>query len=110
VVWLTTTSGNEADSGIARWSPAEDPAEQYLVGWSEPGSTYKYKLARVDGAGAVLEGPVDASAKVKWGRRDDPFRTHANGDVVWAWVDAAAGTTLRFARVHAGGAYTCASF
>ncbi len=110
VVWLTTTSGNEADSGIARWSPSGDAAEQYIVGWSEPGSTYKYKLARVDGAGGFLEGPVDASAKVKWGRRDDPFRTHANGDVVWAWFDAASSTTMRFARVRAGGEYTCASF
>jgi hypothetical protein len=110
VVWLTTTSGNEADSGIARWSPSGDPAEQYFVGWSEPGTTYKYKLARIDGAGTSLEGPVDATAKVKWGRRDDPFRTHANGDVVWAWFDAASSTTLRVARVHAGNAYTCATF
>ena len=110
VVWLTTTSTNEADSGIERWRPAGDVAEQYVVGWSEPGSTYKYKLARVDGAGAFLENPVDASAKVKWGRRDDPFRAHYDGDVVWAWFDTPSSTTLRFARLRSGGNYTCTTF
>ena len=110
VVWLTTTSINEADSGIERWQPAGDSTEQYVVGWSEPGSSYKYRLARVDASGAFLEGPVDATAKVKWGRRDDPFRAHFNGDIVWAWFDAASSTTMRFARVHSGGSYACASF
>jgi hypothetical protein len=110
VVWLTTTTINEADSGIERWQPAGDSTEQYVVGWSEPGSSYKYRLARVDAAGAFLEGPVDATAKVKWGRRDDPFRAHFNGDIVWAWFDAASSTTMRFARVHSGATYTCVSF
>jgi hypothetical protein len=110
VAWLTTTSNNEADSGIERWRPSDDTTEQYVVGWSEPGTAYKYKLARVSAAGAFLEGPVDATAKVKWGRRDDPFRAHFNGDIVWAWFDSASSTTMRFARVRSGGTYTCASF
>ena len=110
VVWLTTTTLNEADSGIERWRPADDATEQYVVGWSEPGSSYKYKLARVDAAGAFLEGPLDATARVKWGRRDDPFRAHFNGDIVWAWFETSSSTALRFARLRSGGTYTCASF
>jgi hypothetical protein len=110
VVWLTTTPVNEADSGIERWAPADDPTEQYLVGWTETSSPYAYKLGRVDATGKLLEGPVDVSAKAKWGRRDDPFRSHGNGDIVWAWFDAPSSTTLRFARLRAGGSATCAAF
>ena len=110
VVWLTTTSINEADSGIERWRPSDDATEQYVVGWAEPGSPYVYRLARVDAAGKYLEGPTDVSAKVKWGRRDDPFRAHGNGDVVWAWFDSAAATTLHFARLRSGGTASCSSF
>jgi hypothetical protein len=111
VVWLTSTSSvNEADSSIARWQPAGDTTEQYVVGWSEPGAAYVYRLARVDAKGTFLEGPVDATAKVQWGRRDDPFRAHTNGDVVWAWFGAAADTTLHFARLRSGATAQCASF
>lgn len=111
VTWLTTTSGvSEADSGIERYQPACDSTEQYLVGWSEPGSAYKYKLARINAAGAYLEGPVDVSAKTKWGRRDDPFRAHVNGDVIWAYFDASGSTTLKLARLRSGAAATCAGF
>ena len=86
VVWLTTTAGvDEADSAIARWQPEGDSAEQYLVGWMEP-TAAAYKLARIDAAGAFLEGPTDVAARARWGQRDDPFRVHANGDIVWALV------------------------
>jgi hypothetical protein len=108
VVWLTTTSGvNEADSGIVRWEPAGDAAEQYVVGWMEGGV---YKLGRVDAAGKFLEMPADVTAKAKWGERDDPFRQHVNKDVVWAWFDAAGSTTLKFARLKSGATGTCAAF
>ena len=111
VVWLTTTASmNEADSGIERWSPADDPTEQYVAGWAEPGSPYVYRLSRVDAAGKLLEGPLDVTAKAKWGRRDDPFRAHGNGDIVWAWFDAASSTTMRFARLRSGGTAVCAGF
>jgi hypothetical protein len=108
VVWLTTTSANEADSTIARWQPAGDAVEQYVVGWLEPPAVYK--LARVDAAGTFLEEPADVSAKARWGQRDDPFRTHVNGDLVWAWFDAANATTLHVARLKSGGTAMCASF
>jgi hypothetical protein len=107
-LWLTSTASvNEADSTIARWEPSGDIQEQYLVGWLE-GSVYK--LSRVDSAGAFLEGPVDVTAKAHWGQRDDPFKTHLNKDVVWAWFDAAGATTFHFARLRAGGSATCADF
>ena len=111
VVWLTDTpSTNEADSTIVRWQPVEDATEQYVVGWSEPGSPYKYKLARVDASGTILEGPVDVSDLVQWGRRDDPMRQHFNADIVWAWFDQPQSTTLNFARVQSGGTYECVQF
>jgi hypothetical protein len=111
IVWLTSTASiNEADSGIERWQPACDSTEQYVVGWSEPGTSYKYKLARVNASGSVLEGPTDVTTIAKWGRRDDPFRQHYNQDIVWSWFDSSGGTTLRFARLRSGGTYQCAAF
>ncbi len=104
VVWLTATSGNEANASIARWQPNDDTSEQYVVGWSDAST---YQLARVSAAGAVLEGPAATTAM--WGERDDPFRTHVNADVVWAWFDAAAATSFHFARLHAGSSAMCAA-
>jgi len=109
VVWLTTTSSiNEADSGIERWQPAGDATEQYVVGWSESASVYK--MGRLGSSGSFLEGPTDVSAKVKWGRRDDPFRAHFNGDVVWAWFDSSGSTTMHVSRLCSGGSYQCVPF
>ncbi len=106
VAWLTTSPGNEANASIARWQPAGDPSEQYVVGWSA-GSAYE--LAVVDGAGASLAAAIDVSAKAKWGERDDPFREHLNHDIVWAWFDSAGAASFHFARLASGGTATCAS-
>jgi hypothetical protein len=103
VTWLTTTPGNEANSALARWRPAGDTDEQYVVGWSAGGDHF---LGRISPSGAFLEGPVDVSSQVSWGERDDPFRPHANDDVIWAWFDSAGSTTLRVARLRAGGVCT----
>jgi hypothetical protein len=106
VVWLTTTADiDEMDSSISLYQPTGSP-EQYLVGWTD-GDGGANKLAIVDGAGAFVETPLDVSAQVHWGRRDDPFRQHYDGDVVWAWFDQANSTTLNFARVESGVAYAC---
>jgi hypothetical protein len=102
VTWLTTTPGNEANSAIARWRPSGDQDEQYVVGWSAGNDHF---LARVSPSGAILEGPVDASTQVSWGERDDPFRPHANDDIIWAYFDSPGSTSLRVARLRAGG--TC---
>lgn len=99
VVWLTATPGNEDDAAIARWQPADDGAEQYVVGWNAGG---QHMLARVDPSGAFLEGPEDITGIASWGRRDDPFRVHANADVVWAWFDDPGATTLHVARLRSG--------
>jgi hypothetical protein len=110
ISWLTDTAGvNEADSAITRWLPSGD-AEQYVVGWSEPGTPYTYRLGRVSAQGAWLEGPVDVSAVAQWGRRDDPFRAHTNDDIIWSWFDAPGSATLRFARVRSGNTATCNGF
>jgi hypothetical protein len=106
VVWLTTTPVDEADASIARYEPTGG-AEQYLVGWVETGNANVFKLALVDPNGTFLEAPFDATAQVKWGRRDDPFRQHVGGDVVWAWFDSAGSKTLHFARVDSGAAAAC---
>lgn len=105
IVWLTKTPENEANASIAPWKPAGGGPEQYVVGWS---SGTAFKLARVSAAGAFLENPVTLTG-TKWGQRDDPFRDHLNGDIVWAWFDAAGSTTLKFARLRSGGTATCAS-
>jgi hypothetical protein len=106
VVWLTTTAGNEADSSISRYQPMGG-AEQYLVGWVESGNSDVFKLSLLDPNGTFLENPIDVSTLVHWGRRDDPFREHAGGDVVWAWFDEAGSTTLHIARVESGASPTC---
>jgi hypothetical protein len=92
------------DSSIALYMP--EAVEQYLVGWAE-GRGDAYKLAILDAAGAVVEGPIDVTETARWGRRDDPFRRHHDSDVVWAWFDEPGSTSLRFARVDSGVAYAC---
>ncbi|MBW2458441.1 MAG: hypothetical protein JRI68_28335 [Deltaproteobacteria bacterium] len=109
VVWLTTTpSIEEADASVVRWQPHGSSDEQYVVGWSEAGASHQ--LARIDPGGTVLEGPVDVSTTATWGRRDDPFRVHVSGDVLWAWFEAPGATTLHVARIASGNAPSCASF
>jgi hypothetical protein len=106
VTWLTTTSGDENDSAIARWQPAGDDSEQYVVGWKAGSAA---ELAVADGTGAVTQAAIDVSAKATWGERDDPFREHLNHDIVWAWFDSPGATMLHFARLSSGRTATCAS-
>ncbi|MCB9688400.1 MAG: hypothetical protein H6735_25395 [Alphaproteobacteria bacterium] len=102
VQWLTSSDGvDEDDATVARWSPAETGDEQLLVGWHSGSS---WQLVRL-GASGLLEGPVDLGGTARWGRRDDPFRVDAAGDVVWAWFDDPGSTTLHLARLDAG--HTC---
>ena len=106
IVWLTTTTANEQNSSIARWRPMGDTTEQYVVGWSIAGATPTYRLGRINATGGFIEGPLTITT-AKWGERDDPFRDHLNGDIVWAWFDAAGATTFRFALLRSGGTATC---
>jgi hypothetical protein len=107
IVWLTNTSAmSEANSSVARWQPSGDMTEQYVVGWTSQSTGGTYSLSRVNASGGFMEGPITITT-AKWGRRDDPFRVHLNGDVVWAWFDSAGSTTLKFARLKSGGTATC---
>ena len=99
VVWLTNTPGNEDDAAAARWQPNDDAGEQYVVGWHGDDTHW---LGRVDASGAFLEGPVDLAGVAAWGKRDDPFRAHSNGDVAWSWFDAPGSTTMHVARLRSG--------
>jgi hypothetical protein len=109
VVWLTTTPGDEADASIARWETPESSLEQYLVGWLDT-DTSQHFLRVVDANGANVDGDYDITAIAQWGSRDDPFRQHFNGDIVWAWFDAAGDSVLHFARVDSRGSYACQTF
>jgi len=88
---------DENNATIARWSPDDDPTEQYVVGWSL-GETHS--LAVVSPTGSMLASPIAIEAA--WGQRDDPMRTHANGDLVWSWFESAGATSFRFARIRSG--------
>ncbi|MDX2086740.1 MAG: hypothetical protein SFX73_02765 [Kofleriaceae bacterium] len=108
VVWLTTTPGNEQNTAIATFKPYKDDPDRFLVGWAETaGASRAYKLAIVDAAGAFWEQPLDVTSTLKWGERDDPFRTHTNGDVVWAWFESAGATSFKFARICSGSSAQC---
>jgi hypothetical protein len=101
VVWLTDTpSVNESDPTIARWAPAGgDPS--FLVGWTDPDAG-TYFLMTIDEEGSTIDEPIEMGAKARWGRRDDPMRVTANGDIVWAWFESAGESTLYFARLRSG--------
>lgn len=104
VVWLTDTTGvHETDPSIAPLGDGDD----LVVGWAEVAELNReptvYWLARVGPDGALREGPIDVTGTVQWGRRDDPFRKAANGDVMWSWFDEPGSTTLHVARLAAGG-------
>ncbi|MGE0399452.1 MAG: hypothetical protein AB7T06_22250 [Kofleriaceae bacterium] len=104
VKWLTTTPGNEANAAIAAWSG--DGAEEYVIGWAEvSGSSRTYKLGRFGPTGGLVYAPADVTSLVKWGERDDPFRTTPSGDIVWAWFDMAGATSFNVARIRGSG--TC---
>ena len=101
-------AGQRGEQLIARWSPAGDTTEQYVVGWTDPSGAHQ--LARIGADGGILAAPVDVDAQARWGERDDPFRVHRNGDVVWAWFDDSGDTMFRLARIRAGQAPSCAAF
>lgn len=110
VAWLTTSAGNEGNASIARWEPEGETAEQYVVGWTEMAAQRVYKLARVSPTGEQLEAPIDVSAMVKWGERDDPFREHLNKDIVWSWFEMAGATSFKLARIRSSHTAQCAAF
>jgi hypothetical protein len=65
------------------------------------------QAALFEDAALSSKAPTDVSATVKWGRRDDPFRRHYDGDVVRAWFEESGSATLNIGRVDSGLAGTC---
>jgi len=85
-VWLTDDGAADADVHIARFDAGA------LVGWSAGGAD---RLAHVDDAGALIEGPVDAPGAGLSGASD--FVALPGGGVAWVSVGGG-GATL--AQVH----------
>ena len=108
VRWLTDTPNiDENDATVAAWAPLGVSSDQLILGWQAEGI---WQLVRMASDGEIEEGPVDISAIARWGRRDDPFRNHTDGDVVWSAFESAGSKTLKLARIDSGQAPTCLSF
>ncbi len=86
-VWLTNTSGdNERDPVIARLG-SNLQSDRYLVGWRTINDN-RYRLGVINGNGNFLKGPEEVSSVgIRWGNRDDSFRTRADGSVSWVQGD-----------------------
>jgi hypothetical protein len=87
-VWLTQTDGStERDPVMARLGTGGGP-ERYLVGWLTTNNN-AYHLAVVDGSGNfIFPAEEVSSASIRWGNRDDSFRTRADGTISWVQGDA----------------------
>jgi hypothetical protein len=83
--WLTNTNGSyERDPVLGRLG-TDLQADRYVVGWTTTNNG-AYWLAIVDGAGAFIRAPENlAPAGVRWGNRDDSFRTRPDGTVSWVY-------------------------
>jgi hypothetical protein len=89
-IWLTDSDGTyESDPSIALLG-TDVQADRYLVGWTTSNDDI-YWLAIIDGNGTFLAAPEEVTSMgVKWGVRDDSFRTRPDGSVSWVYGDALA--------------------
>jgi len=86
-VWLTKTSQNEVDPGLARYGKFV-ASQTFLVGWKRGNDRF---LATVNRTGGITAGPYNATVvkydgktyPVSWGSRDDTWRTLSDGSVAW---------------------------
>jgi hypothetical protein len=87
LTWLTQTNGaTERDPVMARLGTGLQ-SDRYLVGWTTTDDK-RYWLAIIDGAGTFIIGPGDVTPDgVRWGNRDDSFRTQPDGSVSWVRGD-----------------------
>jgi len=96
LTWLTSTLGSdERDPVIARIGTSVG-SNRFLVGWKlvSDGSA---RIAVVDSNAVVRSGPEIVTPAVKWGARDDSYRTRPDGSV--SWLEGASGsTTLKLHR------------
>jgi hypothetical protein len=89
LVWLTNTSGtDERDPVIARIGTTVG-SNRFLVGWRMLGDGSSH-IAVIDSNAVVREGPEVLASDVKWGARDDSYRSRPDGSI--SWVEGAAGS------------------
>lgn len=93
-VWLTNTNGAyERDPAIARIGTAMTTG-RYLVGWMTLNDN-AYWLGVIDENGGFILGPENVTtAGIRWGNRDESFRTRADGTVSWVQAEPNS-TTIR---------------
>jgi hypothetical protein len=96
IVWLTNSAGTEERDPVLARLGSVLGSNRFLVGWRLQTSG-EFRLAVVDTQGTLLEGPVAVSPAVKWGNRDDSFRTRPDGSVSWVQGDPGS-STLRLHR------------
>lgn len=87
-VWLTNTNGEyERDPAIARIG-ANINSGHYLVGWTTTNDNV-FWLGVINDNGQFLKGPDNVSTTgVRWGNRDESFRTRTDGTISWVQADA----------------------
>ncbi len=90
--WLTHTNGTyERDPVLARLGSSLNSAS-YLAGWMTTNNN-TYWLGLITGSGAFQIGPEEvSSAGVRWGNRDDSFRTAPDGSITWVQGDPGSST------------------
>ena len=102
VVWLTTTRASTRPIGH-RALAARGRRDRAIPGRLDgAGHDRRLQAGAHRRGGNIPRRTDDVAPRARWGQRDDPFRVHTNGDVMWAWFDAAAATTLHVARVRSG--------
>ncbi len=96
LVWLTNTTGaDERDPAIARIGTSVG-SNRFLVGWRLL-SDNSFRIAVIDSNAAFVSAPEVLASDVKWGARDDSYRTRPDGSI--SWLEGAAGSrTLRLHR------------
>lgn len=95
-VWLTNTNGAyERDPVIARIG-TDLGSGRYLVGWMMLNDN-SYWLGVINDNGQFLFGPENVTAAgIRWGNRDDSFRTRPDGTVSWLRADPNSSTIRLF--------------
>jgi hypothetical protein len=87
-IWLTNTQGDYERDPVLAHIGSDLGLDRYLAGWTTTNDG-KYWLSVIDGEGNYKLGPENvASSGVKWGNRDDSFRTRPDGSISWVQGDA----------------------
>jgi hypothetical protein len=93
VRWLTSSTGTqERDPVMALAGDLAPGGRRFLAGWRLV-SGNQFFLEVIDSGGTILQGPEEVgSSGIRWGNRDDSFRSGPNGTVLWVAGDAGSDT------------------